>query len=90
MTWGHRRGFARCSTLWQTFSILENRRYPVPPQAMVSKNTWRGYIQAHPGYRLGEHLPHDVDEYPAGKGRMANDAGMAVSSDCRRPAATVL
>ena len=30
------------------------------------------YIRAHPGYRLADHLPHDIDEYLAAKGRLGS------------------
>ena len=53
------------------FSILEKSSVPARVRPWYRKHV-EGYIRAHPGYRLGEHLPHDVDEYLAGKGRMAH------------------
>jgi len=52
------------------FSILEKSSVPERVRPWYRKHV-EGYIRAHSGRRLGEHLPHDVDEYLAAKGRMA-------------------
>lgn len=53
------------------FSILEKSSVPERVRPWYRKHV-EAYIRAHPGRRLGEHLPHDVDEYLAGKGRLVH------------------
>ena len=51
------------------FSILEKSSVPVRSRPWYRKHV-EGYIQDHAGRRLAEHLPHDIDEYLAAKGRI--------------------
>jgi integron integrase len=53
------------------FSILEKSSVPVRTRPWYRKHV-EAYIEAHPGRRLGEQLPHDVDDYLAAKGRQPN------------------
>ena len=53
------------------FSILAKASIPERSRPWYRKHV-EAYIRAHPGYRLADHLPHDVDEYLAAKGRLAN------------------
>lgn len=53
------------------FTILEKSSVPVRTRPWYRKHV-EGYIRAHPGYRLAEHLPHDLCEYLTAKGRLGN------------------
>ena len=53
------------------FTILEKSSVPVRTRPWYRKHV-EGYIRAHPGYRLADHLPHDVDEYLSAKGGLGN------------------
>lgn len=51
------------------FSVLEKSSVPARVRPWYRKHVER-YIQAHPGRRLGDQLPHDIDDYLAAKGRL--------------------
>ena len=53
------------------FTILEKSSMPVRTRPWYRKHV-EEYIRAHPGYRLADHLPHDIDEYLAAKGRLGS------------------
>ena len=57
---------------WHNYlSILEKSHVSVRARPWYRKHV-EGYIQAHPGRRLADHLPHDVDAYLDAKGRLPN------------------
>ena len=57
---------------WHNYlTVLEKSSVPMRTGPWYRKHV-EGYIGAHPGHRLTDHLPHDVDEYLAAKGRVAH------------------